>query len=326
MAAAPAAIAHVKPLVRYVGAYPTAPLEEASAGPWEVNVTVYLAPSQAGAAGSGGSVRIAAEWAPGAPVTVPFTLPSPPPAGGEVPVAALLRVPAGAVELWWPTGLLPPGRPLNRLYALNVTLLDGRGAPVAAASRRVAFRAFALVTADDSDPPALAGRGGSGNLTLRWRVNGANVFARGANWIPLEGLESRNDGGSQRAAVASAVAANMNALRVWGGGVWPPPALLDAADELGVMLYVDAMFASQADSHHFATPGPEVERELRHNVRNIAAHPSLVVMDACNECSGVRPAPPPPPPHTKHPPPPPRAQNPKSEPKPHTPPTTGRAF
>ena len=32
--------------------------------------------------------------------------------------------------------------------------------------------------------------------------------------------------------MASAVEANMNTLRVWGGGVWPPPALLDAADEL----------------------------------------------------------------------------------------------
>ena len=120
-------------------------------------------------------------------------------------------------------------------------------------SRTLGFRTVALVTADDSDPASLEGVWGSGNLTLRWKVNGADVFARGANWIPPEEVDARVTAGAVRQAVQSAVDAGMNTLRVWGGGLWPQPALTDATDALGVMLYVDAMYASQVRAE--ARPG-----------------------------------------------------------------------
>ena len=58
---------------------------------------------------------------------------------------------------------------------------------------------------------------------------------------------ARWNASSEAAAVSSAAAAGMSMLRIWGGGVYPSEALLDAADALGVLLYVDAMYASQAD-------------------------------------------------------------------------------
>lgn len=283
-----AAATNVKILVHYQGAYPVAPLTAAVAGPWLVNVTVYL--STAGSSASG-VVVVTPEWDAMHPVTSSeVALPA---NARDVPVTVQLSVAVGAVELWWPLGL-----GAQRLYAINTSFVPAASfaaaiAPTPAAIstglRRVGFRSLALVTADDSDPATLNGLRGSGSLTMRLRVNGANPFLRGANWIPLEGLEAHNSDAAQTAAVNSAAAAHMNVLRIWGGGVWPSDALLAAADAAGVLLYVDAMYASQADSHHFAVACAEQEDELRQNVRRIASHPSVALLDACNECGGSEP-------------------------------------
>ena len=44
---------------------------------------------------------------------------------------------------------------------------------------------------------------------------------------------------AHRRLVQSAVEANFNVLRVWGGGIWEPDAFFDACDELGLLLYTD---------------------------------------------------------------------------------------
>ena len=270
-----AVITQVKASVRYLGPYPTAPLSSASAGPWAVDLTAYLlAPAGAPA---GGSLQLSPAWgAAPAPLAVPALA-----AGVETPVAPTLQVAAGAVGLWWPN-TVAASRPL---YAINVTLALGAGAPVQA-STRVGFRALALVTADDTVPARLAGLQGSGDLTLRLKVNGANIAVRGANWIPLDELTARLNDTSTRAAVASAAAAGMSMLRVWGGGLYPDDALLNAADEAGLLLFQDAMYASQDNSHHFAKDTPEQRQELIFNVRRLSSHPSFAIGDSCNECGG----------------------------------------
>ena len=260
-----------------------APLSNAAAGPWVVDVTAYLdtltvASAEAAAADSAnvtGTLTVSPQWAPDAPVSVAVSIA---PGSSGAPVTASLAVPQGAVELWWPAGL-----GAQALYELNVSFVPSvPGAVTLRTSRAIGFRSVALVTADDSNPAALAGLWGSGNLTLRWKVNGADVFARGANWIPpeevsagevgavegtrwepgevgsaclghgfpshglpLEQVDARVTDAAVWQAVQSAVDAGMNALRVWGGGLWPQLALTAATDALGVLLYVDAMYASQ---------------------------------------------------------------------------------
>jgi hypothetical protein len=104
----------------------------------------------------------------------------------------------------------------------------------------VGFRYVALVTGNDTDAAwvaANAGGDGNDNQGMLLRVNGAALMVRGANMIPLDELEGRYSAAATARLVRSAAEARMNVLRVWGGGVYQPPAFYDAADELGVLLF-----------------------------------------------------------------------------------------
>ena len=134
-----AAIEHVAPLIYYNGAYPTAPLTDAGAGPWTVSVRTYI--STASSSGTSGSLTLTGGWAPGSPITVPVTIPAGP---NATTVIANITVPVGAVSLWWPNGM---GK--QTLYPLNVTFTPSAGTAVTT-SRRVGFRSFVLVTGEQT--------------------------------------------------------------------------------------------------------------------------------------------------------------------------------
>ena len=87
-----------------------------------------------------------------------------------------------------------------------------------------------------SEPDA-AGR------SLKLRVNGRDVFARGANWIPADALAGRITDAKTRDLLRSAADANMNMIRVWGGGRYEPASFYEACDALGLMVWQDFMFA-----------------------------------------------------------------------------------
>ncbi|MDZ7881367.1 MAG: hypothetical protein U5L45_27140 [Saprospiraceae bacterium] len=96
--------------------------------------------------------------------------------------------------------------------------LTGGGAT---AVKRIGLRDMKLV----SEPDA-AGR------SFGVRVNGRAVFAKGANWIPADALFGRITVEGVRGLLQSAVDANMNMLRVWGGGRYEPDWFYDLCDEL----------------------------------------------------------------------------------------------
>ena len=74
-------------------------------------------------------------------------------------------------------------------------------------------------------------------------VNGRPVFARGANWIPADALPGRITEEKTRALLQSAADANMNMIRVWGGGRYEPASFYETCDELGLLVWQDFMFA-----------------------------------------------------------------------------------
>ena len=143
----------------------------------------------------------------------------------------------------------------------------------------IGFRFFAVVTGNDTDPAYVqenANADGTDLMGMRFRVNGAAMYARGANMIPMDELEGRYDADAHAQVcslsspgcaplftfvfpvvfslqnvvatsqiVQSAADGNMNILRVWGGGVFLPDVFYDTCDQLGVLLYHDLQYAQQ---------------------------------------------------------------------------------
>ena len=61
-------------------------------------------------------------------------------------------------------------------------------------------------------------RNGKDELSLVFRVNGRRLFMKGANWIPCSAYENEQTPERYAQLIESARRANMNMIRVWGGG------------------------------------------------------------------------------------------------------------
>ncbi len=172
------------------------------------------------------------------------------------------------VELWWPNGYGEPA-----LYHLIVVLERG-GETLHRVSRRVGFRTVELVL-EDSDGPS-----------FRFRINGKELFAKGANWVPSDNFLPRVTEEKYRFLLERAAAASMNMIRVWGGGIYENDVFYDLCDELGLMVWQDFMFACGVypEERSFLRL---VEEEARANVRRLRGHPSVVLWCGNNECEWI---------------------------------------
>lgn len=112
-------------------------------------------------------------------------------------------------------------------------------------------------------------------------VNGKRIFARGANVIPPD-FHDVNSCDGWSSLVQNSLAANMNMVRVWGGGVYPPDCFFDACDRNGLLVWQDFMFACSMvpDDDEFAS---NVEKEAREHVFRLRHHPSLALWCGNNE-------------------------------------------
>ncbi|WP_158854001.1 glycoside hydrolase family 2 protein [Saccharothrix deserti] len=168
-------------------------------------------------------------------------------------------------RLWWPVGYGD-----HPLYDLTVVLLaDGR--QVDAVRRRIGFRTVTV----DTEPDEFG-------TPFVFVVNGKRVFAKGANWIPDDHFLTRVTRERLARRIDQAVDANMNMLRVWGGGIYETDDFYDACDERGVMVWQDFPFACAYYAEEEPLRG-EVEAEARENVTRLVAHPSLVLWNGNNE-------------------------------------------
>ncbi|MDT9684227.1 glycoside hydrolase family 2 protein [Streptomyces sp. TRM76323] len=178
---------------------------------------------------------------------------------------AVLRLEVPDARLWWPRGY---GE--QPLYDLEVTLADDDG-PLDAWQRRIGFRTVELDRSADEH--------GTG---FTFVVNGVRVFARGVNWIPDDVLPSRITPERYRTRLTQAAEANIDLVRVWGGGIYEDDAFYDACDELGLMVWQDFLFACSAYPEEQPLRG-EVDAEARDNVVRLMPHPSLVLWNGNNE-------------------------------------------
>jgi beta-mannosidase len=163
-------------------------------------------------------------------------------------------------RLWWPWDHGDP-----ELYELAVELVD-QGQVVDKVTQPVGLRTVEL-------------EGG----TLR--INGQRVFVRGANWVPADVLPGRVSPADYAALLALARRANMNMLRVWGGGLREKRAFYDLCDRLGILVWQEFPFACA-----FLTRYPRSAEYLRLAqaeagaiVRDVRNHPSVVLWCGGNE-------------------------------------------
>lgn len=115
-------------------------------------------------------------------------------------------------------------------------------------------------------------------------INGVDVFARGANWVPPDTLTLDTTADQYRHLLGLAHDAHFNMLRVWGGGTYENPAFYALCDEFGIMVWQDFMYACAM----FPDDEPEfmetADREAREAVTRLRRHPSVVLWCGNNEC------------------------------------------
>ena len=118
--------------------------------------------------------------------------------------------------------------------------------------------------------------------SMEFVVNGIPIFAKGANLIPLDSFPTRVDESRTRGTLLDARDANMNMLRVWGGGHYQEDRFYELADELGIMIWQDFMFGG-------AIPPYDVDfrensrQEAIEQVKRLRDHPSIVMWCGNNE-------------------------------------------
>lgn len=113
-------------------------------------------------------------------------------------------------------------------------------------------------------------------------INGIPVFAKGADLIPFDSLPTRVSDAQMVAVLQSAHDANMNMVRVWGGGHYLPDSFYAAADRLGIMVWQDFMFGGAIPPHDDAYVD-NVRQEAIEQVKRLRDHASIVLWCGNNE-------------------------------------------
>ncbi len=169
------------------------------------------------------------------------------------------------VERWWPLGHGEQTR-----YDLAVELLRDREV-LDTAGRRIGFRTVVTDTAPDE-----------AGAPFTVVVNDRPVFVKGVNWIPDDAFPHRVDRGRYAERLRQAADANVNLIRVWGGGIFENDDFYDLADELGLLVWQDFLLACAAYSED-EPMATEIEAEAREAIVRLGSHPSLVILNGNNE-------------------------------------------
>lgn len=168
-------------------------------------------------------------------------------------------------KLWWSTGL---GDPF--LYDLNFSLKSNDNI-IAEETKKTGIRKIELIREKDKD-----------GTSFYFSLNGKPVFAKGSNYIPQDSFLPRVNEERYRKTIEATKNANMNMLRVWGGGIYENDRFYELCDSLGIMVWQDFMFACSL------YPGDDnfmknVESEAEENIKRLRNHPSIALWCGNNE-------------------------------------------
>ncbi|EDV92670.1 GH18705 [Drosophila grimshawi] len=184
-------------------------------------------------------------------------------------------IPKERVKLWWPNGYGS-----QQLYPVLFRLKTYRNKDEPSLSSRtdsqkllrIGFRTIKLV--EDKDD---RGR------TFYFRVNDHPIFMKGANYVPAQTLpELSAETETVQHLLKSAQLANMNMIRVWGGGLYESDTFYSLADSYGLLVWQDMTFARATypiDDELMASMGLEAVQ----NAQRLAYHASLALIVTNNE-------------------------------------------
>jgi beta-mannosidase len=168
-------------------------------------------------------------------------------------------------QRWWPAGY----------GAQNLYHFQGRvianGAVEAEAERDTGLRSVSLKRDKDKWGRAFA-----------FIVNGVPIFAKGANLIPPDSFPPRVTRTRLHHLLESARAANMNMLRIWGGGYYMSDAFYQMADRMGIMIWQDFMLGGAIPPYDKAFRD-NARAEAVEQVTRLRDHPSIVLWCGNNE-------------------------------------------
>jgi beta-mannosidase len=168
---------------------------------------------------------------------------------------------------WWPHNL---GEPY--LYDIKVVVRDNKTI-LDSISVKKGLRTVELVNKKDSL-----------GESFYFKVNEVPFYAKGANYIPQNSMQNQVTDAHYETLLNDVVNANMNMLRVWGGGIYENDVFYDLCDEKGILVWQDFMFACAM------YPGDQeflenVEQEAIDNVKRLRNHASIALWCGNNENS-----------------------------------------
>ncbi|HME53915.1 MAG TPA: glycoside hydrolase family 2 protein [Candidatus Lokiarchaeia archaeon] len=175
-------------------------------------------------------------------------------------------------DLWW---IVELGKP--NLYELNVQMIVD-GEIVDELWQKIGIRDLKVIQRKDE-----------WGESFFFELNGVPVFAKGADYIPVHSFIPKGRRlGLHRSTLEDAIAANMNFLRVWGGGVMEDDEFYAACDELGILIWQDFPFACRPvprlmengqQNRYFENTNVLAAQ----NIKRLRNHPSLAIWVGNNE-------------------------------------------
>ncbi|MDX2197085.1 MAG: glycoside hydrolase family 2 protein [Cytophagales bacterium] len=168
-------------------------------------------------------------------------------------------------KLWWPNGL---GE--QPIYKFESSLIH-YARKIDTDVKTMGIRNVALITEPEGD----------GNL-FKFRVNGKDVFMKGANYIPPDNFNTRVSKARYDGVIKAAKDANMNMLRVWGGAIYEDDYFYDLCDKNGILIWQDFMFACAMVPRH-KEHLENIKKEVEYNVLRLRHHPCLALWCGNNE-------------------------------------------
>ena len=171
-------------------------------------------------------------------------------------------------ELWWPAG-----HGEQPLYDFNV-VIESNGSSITQ-NKKIGIRDVCIKREKDN-------RGESFEI----HVNKKPIFSKGANWIPADSFTTRLKKVDYEKLIISAVEANMNTLRIWGGGIYEPDYFYELCDQYGILIWQDFMFAC---SMYPATENflKSVEKEAQYQITRLKSFASIVLWCGNNEIASA---------------------------------------